>query len=106
MRIAPLLLLTACGGSLVRTDGVYTSGQLYLRFYADGTVISTATSADAKVNDLKAWFDRVNPDVSKGTWSIARNRITFHVSVDYSGFVEKGAQTLELGHERFRFVPW
>jgi len=82
-------------------DGVYMSSREYktgnisyreyIRFYPDGDVIRVSSTGSPE--DLRKWFSREQPYVSRGKISIEGNRISFSVlvdkgSIDYSGQFE------------------
>ena len=98
---------TSCGASLrvekVRYDGLYVSGPQdvipsdygscyhYLRFYEDGTVLAASVVLTEGPNQVIRWFDKSNPNISKGQYSIQGNTIRFSTTspqgdvVDYAG---------------------
>jgi hypothetical protein len=127
--VVALAALAAGCAAPVRYDGVYAFGTSYLRLYADGTAIATATEKEAAASELKGWFDRDQKFVSKGSWSIARSRISINLRtpvvpgevglekafrIDYAGHVDKDGLDLDVhseihdrrDHERYRFLGW
>jgi hypothetical protein len=107
----------------VRFDGLYQAspGRLesywyYLRFYADGTVLSaSSTGTPAQVAN---WLTKAKADAGSGCATVDSRKIRFGDTssagtVDYSGTVENDSLALHSvshinGHvadEVFRFVP-
>jgi hypothetical protein len=89
----------------------------YVRFYADGTVLTTLSSATP--SELEAWFKRGNPLASEGRVVQDGEKLSFSgapsgVMVEYQGTIV-GA-TLRLSsreringweaEEVFRFIDW
>lgn len=82
--------------SALRLDGVYQAEKEnryypYLRFYADGTVLSV--SSDASPTELVRWFNRLHPAVALGTYFVSGDRVDFKTTskagtIDYDGTIE------------------
>jgi hypothetical protein len=106
----------------LRLNGVYQSvggGPYwhYIRFYPDGTVLTVTSSGTP--SDLRAWFHRERPDMSKGRFERRGEHLSFSTvsqegKVDYDG--TGNDQTLRLsshshinghrGEASYRFAEW
>lgn len=114
--------------SAPRFDGLYQSEQVeqaeqaesyhyYLRFYADGTVITVSSTGTPA--QLERWFDREKADLSRGQFTVTAGQIAFSATsdtgtVNYEGRIS--ADRLELASHSeingnrqthvFAFVPF
>lgn len=95
--------------SAIHYNGVYSSdirvnentgdkSISYLRFYDDGTVINVSTMGTPK--EISKWFVKGHENVSKGTYTIEQDNISFtaggnNVDVEYKGKITN-KQTLQL----------
>jgi hypothetical protein len=104
----------------LRYDGLYrwespTGLVTYLRFYADGTVLSVST--DGTTEQVARWFDTANQHVGRGRYRLEEGILRFSTSypsgsVDYEGTVlAEGLQlafhshfTDTKGSQLYRFV--
>jgi hypothetical protein len=71
-------------------DSTYT-----IRFYPDGEVITVCIGGKWDTDLILKWFDRSNPEVSKGPYvvlgeAICLTSICSQGRVDYAGFLHKG----------------
>jgi len=109
---------------VIRYDGVYYSPSssdagftYYIRFYADGTVITVTSSGT--IFDVKKWFTKDRKDISIGKFILVGDKIIFssgdsYGSVDYNGHVFNDRLLLNShsninGHEetrQYRFREW
>jgi hypothetical protein len=112
--------LSSCSSpSGVKSDGVYQHIEgvesYYLRFYADGTVISVTASATPQ--QVAKWFDKSFKDVSTGQYTVTDKHIKFsstdsHGTVDYEGDIQGDNLALTTfshinnakGNEVYKFV--
>lgn len=78
----------------LRYDGLYQSPQpsytMYLRFYADGTVLTVSSSGSA--GQVATWFGKNHDNISTGKYVIQNSTLTFSATsaagvVDYSGTI-------------------
>lgn len=105
----------------VRYDGLYTSPEEegstgYLRFYADGTVVTVSSTGTAA--QVSKWMDKEHSGVSTGKYTVRGSRIEFrstngYGSVDYAGHLEGLVMKLSIhslindyrADKTYRFVP-
>jgi hypothetical protein len=106
---------TACEAEKDDEEGT----QYYLRFYADGKVISVSTVCEGSAADLKDWFNLEHKNVSVGNYKIKKHNIQFSTTsnvgtVEYSGRITKygylklRSKSLINGHkdrEKYTFIP-
>ncbi len=115
--------------TILRFDGFYETtcyseegddegSQDYLRFYANGKVISVVTDCEGTADELKSWFKIGAEQVSTSDYKLTGQRIFFSTKgksgiVKYKGRLSKKG-FLELkwkssingkrGHEQYRFI--
>ncbi len=92
--IAPIS--TNAPGSSLRFDGLYQSVQLdnswmYLRFYADGTVLSVGSTGDYE--KVAQWFNKSLENRFEGQYQVRGSMLEFSVTgkegtVDYAGTID------------------
>jgi hypothetical protein len=84
-----------------RCDGFYharsESGDCtyMVRFYPDGEVITVSVAGGWTSAGVMGWFDRRDPEMSKGPYLVLGTSISFtsrssYGRVDYAGFLDKG----------------
>lgn len=81
--------------------GVYRDGIHYLRFYADGTVVSVDTAAWP--GEMASWFGRSGKNVKKGRYRMSRGKtIEFHtIHKKYGAMLCKGKVSDKAIHLAF-----
>jgi hypothetical protein len=108
---------------VITIEGTRLDGQFrYLRFYADGTVVSASTAVESGQGPDEArvakWLNNSNPDIPAGRYAIDGPKLSFDAvskegTVSYRGVIE--GEVLKLnwrssinqreGSEEYRFVP-
>jgi len=92
---------TSNGSVSPRCDGFYharsESGDCtyMVRFYPDGEAITVSVADGWTATSIMGWFDRRDPDMSKGPYVVLGTSICFtsdcsYGRVDYAGFLDKG----------------
>jgi len=123
-RLLRSLAAVAAARGGVRYDGFYAKPASaarfteFLRFYPDGTVVTTTTSGSA--GQITSWFHKDHPDRSKGSYDIDGDRIAFattasYGTIEYAGTIRDDGTELHLhthsrinGHQSdgvWRFIP-
>jgi hypothetical protein len=99
-------LLSSSPTSYIKYNGVYFIpyaggfSVIYLRFYENGNVINVNSRGNP--NQIKSWFnyETENENISKGTYTIEGNKISFTiisetVSVEYRGIITESGLILD-----------
>ena len=91
------------GKIVLRYDGLYQAESesdyfYYLRFYQDGTVLSTSSTGNSR--QVARWFNKEKPSLSKGRYTTLGSKIKFSTTssygtVDYQGEIKEKSLILD-----------
>jgi hypothetical protein len=116
-------LHSASSTSYIKYNGVYFIphaggfSAIYLRFYENGNVINVNSTGNP--SEIKSWFNYEDEDISKGSYKIEGNKISFTIisktaSVEYRGVITENGLILdsrssngyESKNQLFVFFEW